>query len=146
MTATINVPGDGSRHLAAQSCSDIAASLLALMATLEISLEASRKSLLALDLAGLAARTREQVLLSRELAAVLNPVGGASDALPAPRGLAGELGSQQLHIEQIQVTAKRIIAGIQLQYALLARSRTKLRVMANMLAGPSAAYGPTFGK
>lgn len=145
MTATIDVPGDGGCDLAAQSRSDIAVSLLAVMATLEISLEASRKSLLALDLDGLAARTREQVLLSRELAAVLNPVGGASNTLSGPHRLA-ESRSQPLQIEQIRVAAKRVIAAIRLQYALLARSRTKLRVMANMLAGPSEAYGPTVGK
>jgi hypothetical protein len=119
-----------------------AGSLLRLMAALEASVEGSRKTLLALDLPELVSRTREQILLSRQLAAVLYEACGDGDALCRAAGLTGEFGSQQVEREQARTIAKRIIAAIRLQYALLARSRTKLRVMANMLAGTSAAYGP----
>jgi hypothetical protein len=119
----------------------IAGSLPVLMAALEAGLEESRKALLALDLAGLVKGTREQVLLSRELAAVLYE-NGQSAAVAGPPDLAGELGRQQMEIDQVRIMGRRIIGAIRLQHALLARSQSKLRVMANMRAGPSAAYGP----
>lgn len=112
------------------------------MAALESSLEGGRKALLALDLSGLGARTQEQILLCHELAAVLEQAGREGDALPGRLESAKGLGTLPLQLEEVQMMAKHIVSAVRLQCALLARSRTKLRVMANMLAGPGAAYGP----
>jgi len=99
----------------------LAAAPLALMRRLEASLGASREALLALDLAGMARATREQIVLLGELRA----------------GYAGASGSQDL-----RRSAQRILDAARLQSALLARAQRKLRVVASMLAGPSSTYKP----
>lgn len=138
MTATIRVPCYGkSGTVAKKFGGKSAGSLLALAAGLEASLEQSRKALLSLDLPAIVARTGEQILLSRELAVVLCQASGGLSASP---DLPEELQREKLQIEQVRVIAERIISAIRLQSALLVRLRTKLRVMANMLAGPSAVY------
>jgi hypothetical protein len=98
---------------------------LALLGELEASLDASRKALLALDLAGIELGTREQVGLLRKLEAVL----GRGTVQP---GLEDET----------RRSGQRILQAARLQWALLARARAKLRVLANMLAGQNVSYGP----
>jgi len=122
--------------------SPIAGPVLGLMAALEASLEGSRSALISLDVAGLAARTREQIGLSHELAAVLHQASGQIEPPSGMPDLSQPFAREQLQIESMRPIAHRIIFAIRLQSALLARLRIKLRVMANLLAGCSAAYGP----
>ena len=100
---------------------------LTLLRQLQASLSRSCTALLALDLAGIERGTREQVGLSQELAADLPRAG---------RELAG--GAR----EELRQNELGILQALRLQSALLARARCKLRVLVNMLAGPSASYGP----
>jgi hypothetical protein len=44
--------------------------------------------------------------------------------------------------EELRRSCQRVLEATRLQAALLARARTKLRVLANMLAGQSVNYGP----
>jgi hypothetical protein len=106
---------------------------LAVLCELEASLQASRKALLALDLAAIERGTSEQAGLIREFAALLRQSGenvrpGLSAGTPERR-------------ETFQQNAQRILEAARLQAALLARAQRKLRVLANMLAGPSVIYG-----
>lgn len=119
---------------------------LMLIGELEASLNASRKALLALDLAGIERETREQVRSIRKLEDVL----GRSMA-PRVRGMAKDRAlvrsgnSPELEPEperELRRSCHRVLEAARLQAALLARARTKLRVLANMLAGQSVTYGP----
>jgi hypothetical protein len=102
---------------------------LMLLGQLEASLEGSRKALLARDLAGIEAGTREQ----RALAGKIEAVTG--------KGIVA-LGSGLELKREVRESAKRVRAAARLQAALLVRARRQLRVLANVLAGPSANYGP----
>lgn len=117
-------------------------SLLASMAALERSLEESGKALVCLDLAGLVTRTREQVRLSREVAAMFDEARDNIDDWPGRSPSDGELEMARAQMAELRMTAERIRIAVRLQSALLARSQAKLRVMANMLASPSVSYGP----
>jgi hypothetical protein len=99
---------------------------LAVLRELEASLLASRRALLALDLGAIERGTREQAGLIREFDALLRP------------GLSAETPERQ---EAFRQSAQRILEASRLQAALLVRAQRKLRVLANMLAGPSASYG-----
>jgi hypothetical protein len=122
----------GSLNLSDRSADEAAlGSRLALMSRLETSLKAGLRALLALDLAGVERCTRELNSLGSELTALLKDAAtaervGAGDALEIGR----ELGRTQA----------RILDAIRLQSAVLKRAQAKLRVLANMLADPSAAY------
>jgi hypothetical protein len=107
-------------------------SRLALMSKLEASLEASLRALLALDLSEIERRTKEQAALSTELAAVRMQSPASSE--PAAAGKVSDL------FQESQSMEFRILDALRLQSAVLKRSQSKLRVMANMLADPSAAY------
>jgi hypothetical protein len=129
--------------------------VLRLMRELEASLDASRKVLLALDLAGIERETREQVELTRKLEAVLQPgaarpvhgtgpahcAGPAHGRRPAEEALFWSADSPELE-EEFRRCYSRILEATRLQAALLARAQSKLRVLANMLAGRSINYGP----
>jgi hypothetical protein len=119
---------------------------LAWMGKLEASLVGSHKALLALDLAGIEQRTVEQIGLLEEFATIWRPRERSrepehehkheheNDALDrAVRALELE--------KELRRRGKRILDAVRLQAALLARAQGKLRVLANMLAGPSADYG-----
>lgn len=106
---------------------ELAPTRLTLMRQLQASLAQSCKALLALDLAGIERGTREQVGLSQELAEGFARAG---------RELGGDEG------EELRQNELGVLQALRLQSALLARARCKLRVLANMLAGPSASYGP----
>jgi hypothetical protein len=97
-----------------------------LLRELEASLLGSRAALLALDLEGIERGTREQVDL----------VG----KLEANRRLGRALAGPEL-AEDFERCAARVGQAGRVQAALLARARAKLRVLANMLAGPSCDYG-----
>ncbi len=102
-----------------------------LLGALEASLLRSQKALLRLDLEGIHRGTREQVGLVAELAAIpMRCAGEPTDVL------AGE-------IRQGEV---RTLQAARVQAALLARGRAKLRMLANMLAGPGVNYGPFPGR
>jgi len=123
---------------------DLAAPRLALMLMhdLEASLHTSQKALLALDLAGIERGTREQVALIRKLEAALrrNAAPSASERRPGEdeaRSLpAGVHGLE----EELRLRRNKIREACRLQLALLVRARARLRVLANMLAGPSVNY------
>jgi hypothetical protein len=100
---------------------------LSLLGQLEASLNRSRKALLALDLAGIERGTAEQVCVIRELGAFLQ----LGTILPGS-GLE----------EDLRRSESRILQTARLQAALLVRARSKLRILGNMLAGPSSSYGP----
>ncbi|MGA9543177.1 MAG: hypothetical protein WBQ85_06400 [Candidatus Sulfotelmatobacter sp.] len=129
---------------------DRARSALTLVRDLEASLHASRNALLALDLAGIERETREQVRSIRKLEDVL-----ARSMAPRARGMTKERAlvrsgnspepepePQPEPQEELRRSCHRVLEAARLQAALLARARTKLRVMANMLAGQSVNYGP----
>ena len=120
---------------------------LILMGELEASLQASLKALLALDLANIENETRHQIGLIREFDAQLQASRAA-----AAREKSAEPGScgAQVAVPELEETLvrsqKRILDALRLQAALLARARCKLRVLANMLAGPSGPYGPLLAR
>ena len=116
----------------AKEFDELPTSCPALLSAIEVSLAGSRKALLGSDLAGIVMQTREQNRLSRELAAVLDEAGRGKAALSGPPE----------SCEDLRISANRIQYAIRVQSALLARSRTKLRVLANMQAGTSMGYGP----
>jgi hypothetical protein len=116
---------------------------LALARALEASLDGSRKALLEGDLAGIERGTSNQIGLLRGFAAVLQRAKGA----PATRRKPAEAGALEgAHArrleEELRHSENRSLDALRLQAALLVRARAKLRVLGNMLAGPSVPYGP----
>lgn len=107
---------------------------LAWMVELEASLRGSRKALMALDLAGIECRTSEQIGLIRKFDALRR--------LPVDDGASGLAVRAPELARELQSSGTRILEAARLQAALLARARSKLRILANMLAGPSVTYGP----
>lgn len=108
-------------------------SRLGTMTRLAASLERSRKALLALDLGAIEAGTREQLDLVRELELVSRR---SEDGGQGPSAYSPEI-EDRLRQSELQLRD-----SARLQAALLGRMRGKLRVLANMLAGPSVTYGP----
>jgi hypothetical protein len=120
-----------------------------LMRDLEASLEGSRKALLVLDLAGIEHGNSEQMRLLCEMAATLPRRGAAQDdgcsrfaGGAAEHRLTQEHERERERGKELCQSRDRILTATRLQGALLSRARTKLRVLANMLASPSADYGP----
>jgi len=109
---------------------------LALMRDLASSLEGSHKALVALDLAGLVRETAEQAALIRKLKAL------AAEGALRTRQAATSRAKNSSPVLDPEIThcAVRIREATRLQAALLARLQGKLRVLANMLAGPGATY------
>lgn len=143
MTSTIKAASCGNSRAGANKFGgELAGPLLAVMAALEASLAGSREALVSLDVAGLVSRNREQGLLSCELGPILGRARGEIEVLAGTPERSKELDQERLQIKQVRVVADRILFAVRTQSALLARLRTKLQVMANMLAGPSAVYGP----
>ncbi len=121
---------------------------VALMSELEASLRGGRKALLALDLPGIEHGTNEQAGLIREFEALLRrdtpaPARESQSGEEAKAGLIA--GSAELE-EELRRSVCRILEAARLQTALLARAQCKLRVLANVLAGPSVIYGPLLGR
>jgi hypothetical protein len=115
------------------------------MAELEASLLCSRKALLALDLAAIERQTDEQTDLVRRFEKLLG------DGMLAPASQVKKVKQETLSTanfcapsfgEEVRHNARRIAEAARLQAALLTRAQHKLRVLANMLAGPSVTYGP----
>jgi hypothetical protein len=115
-----------------------------LMGALEASLQRSRKALLALDLAEIEAGTSDQVGLLREFDALLQRGRAAALAADRPAELRGsDLPARSPELdEELRRSQNRILDCLRLQAALLKRTQSKLRVLANMLAGPTVSYGP----
>jgi len=129
--------------------------VLTLMRELKISLENSRKPLLALDLAGIVQGTGEQVSLVRKLDAALrrcrtahataNPSAEKNDSPQVMTVFPAQLDTPKLE-EEIWRCRGAILESIRLQAALLVRAQRKLRVLGNMMAGTSIDYGPLLAK
>lgn len=100
---------------------------LTMLSQLEASLHGSRKALLARDLARVEQETGEQRVLAGKIEAILQ-----QRIAPSGSGLE----------EDLKQSGKRVLAAGRLQAALLARAQRQLRVLVNMLADPSATYGP----
>lgn len=100
-------------------------SRLALLRELALSLSASRAALVALDLSRIEQGTREQIELSHRLTKDL--AGEDEGNVPEP----------ELEMSQAEDEVRQ---ALRLHAALLARVQIKLRVLANMLAGPSVNY------
>lgn len=107
---------------------DPLADRLALTRQIEASLHFRRKALLALDLMGIEAGTREQIFLAQALAGAMQRCGPACGS-PAPDRVAA-----------LRECQKRIRDEARLQAALLSRAQSKIRMLANVLAGPSVDY------
>lgn len=116
---------------------------LVLMVELEASLQASRKALLALDLANIECETKHQ----SDLIQRLNELGQqgitsmAAERSAEPGALCRQYSLPELERELGQ-SRNRILDALRLQAALLLRARGKLRILGNMLAGPTTPYGP----
>lgn len=117
---------------------------LRIMQELLSSLSASHESLVKLDLNGIEHGTRDQVSLSRKLGENLsaesaNVREGSGIAERAPAD-AGELRAAGLRAAELRQVESQVLQALRLQSALLGRARRKLRILANMLAGPSGNY------
>jgi hypothetical protein len=114
------------------------------MGELQTSLHGSRKALLALDLGGIERETSNQAVLIQEFDALLRR--GAL-APPAAEESAFDWSACTPELEEkLRRSVSRILDAVRLQAALLARAQGKLRVLANMLAGPSVLYGPLLAR
>ena len=109
-----------------------------LLAELEASFQVSQRALLARDVVGLEACTREQIRLRESLGILWSraaaPAPG-SDRAHSDLGLAAELRSAQM----------RVLHLGRIQGALLARAQRWLRMVSNLLAGPEGSYALSAG-
>ena len=132
---------------------------LKLLRELEASLRGSRQALLALDLAGIEQGTREQVGLVRELQRFPEPwmkmPGPGARLEQRSEGRENETRgtgtserpawSREMAAE-VRRSEEAVLQAARVQAALLARAQRKLRILANMLAGPTLNYGRLFAK
>jgi hypothetical protein len=117
---------------------------LAMLATLESSLAASQKALVALDLDRIRSATVEQMVLVQNIAAVFS-FDQATPAILQQPGRKHQRTSIPYHpepAEKLNQTAKRILDAARIQLALLSRLQRKLRVLSHALNGPSISYAP----
>jgi hypothetical protein len=116
---------------------------LAWMRHLFASLSASRTALLAMDLPALERATREQFVLSRELATFVRETRPSSayvrDSLLVH---APDAKHESTLTGELRRVESDVVQALLLQSALLVRMQRKIRVMANMLADRSLNYGP----
>jgi hypothetical protein len=115
--------------------------ILAILAKLEVSVVASQKAVLALDLSEIEQRTREQIELTRELSALLGGAQLIADAGTACGPSHAPVFSPTCELQkELRKRAVHVRDAVRLQLALLARAQRKLRALANALAGPATAY------
>jgi hypothetical protein len=132
---------------------------IAVTGELQASLERGRKAMLALDLEGIERETGKQAGLIREFESLQRPGAGtrASEKQEEEEKEADDdEGEQEEEFlfsaatpglrEKFRRHADRILEATRLQAALLARAQSKLRVLANILAGPSVIYSPLPGQ
>ena len=123
---------------------------LQLLRELEASLSGSRRALLALDLAGIEQGTREQVGLVRELERFPEremQIPRPAQELKKRMQESGEVPTCSQEVaEEVRRCEQSVLQAARVQAALLARARRKLRILANMLAGPSLNYSSLFAK
>lgn len=113
---------------------------LMLMGELEASLELSRKALLELDLLKIESETQRQASWIQKFHALMQPAVVPMERSAVPNALRGFLPFAEAE-QECKRSQARIFDALRLQAALLARARAKLRVLGNMLAGPTAPYG-----
>jgi hypothetical protein len=113
---------------------------LELLRELEASLLRSRKALLALDLTGIEQGTREQIGLVRAMAS-----SGQLEIKMRTEKNDSLADSQEIATELKRCVA-RVLQASRVQAALLDRMQRKLRILGNMLAGPSSIYGCLLAK
>jgi hypothetical protein len=116
---------------------------LVLMGELEASLQSSQKALLALDLAKIECETKYQADLIQRFDALgrQSMTSRAAEKSAEPGALGSSFPLPELE-QELRRSQTRILDALRLQTALLLRARAKLNVLGNMLAGPSAPYGP----
>lgn len=121
---------------------ELAQARLAALGELECSLEATQKALLARDLARIEQETREQMRLQRAFAILTAPV-----AAPAGDPANGDVRIQERAqlLSALHSAEMRVLHLARVQAALLARAQRTARMIANLLAGPHAAYGANPG-
>lgn len=106
---------------------------LALLRTLEVSLQNSQKALLARDVGHLEELTREQLrlraLLTLARAENENLAGAETSTNPEPAAA-------------MRAAAKRVMHLGRIQQALLDRAQRSLRTLSHRIAGVSATYNP----
>jgi hypothetical protein len=135
LTHAVRSPSQFSRCNAVE----IARANLAILENLEVSLQASQKALLARDLESIEFGIREQMRLLRAFELAQAAQAKLADSLAAgssrpsgPVSLAEELTSER----------KNVLHLARVQAALLARAERSIKMIANLLAGPAAIYGP----
>jgi hypothetical protein len=126
---------------------DWVAARVRLMAELEASLHCSREALLALDLVAIERQTDEQAILVRKFEELLREgmLRQASQPQDEKDTPSAARQSSPGWEEELRRKATRIVEATRLQAALLTRAQCKLRILANVLAGPSVIYGPFRG-
>ena len=112
-------------------------SCITLFCELETSLEGSRKALLALDLASLESGTREQAGLIMRFEPLWRQREEYRTFIEPANIKPANASAWQAELTHC---AHRVREATRVQAALLARAQAKLRVLGNMLAGPSATY------
>jgi hypothetical protein len=124
---------------------------------LQASLSGSREALLALDLDGIEQGTREQIGLSIKLAEdIARAKRKRREEFGLPLEVVGEIKreiKQEMKPEieprmreELRQSQLGVVQALRLQSALLVRAQWKLRVLSNMLAGPSVNYGPPIAR
>jgi hypothetical protein len=111
-----------------------------LLCELEVGLKNSQKVLLSGDASGLEIQTREQNRLLAELWKIDSLAQAASSTRQAGNSQLRPAAEDSDIAVELQAAAARILHAGRVQAALLARARQRLRMIANVLAGPQAAY------
>lgn len=107
---------------------------------LEESLERGLRALLDLNCAELERETAEQRRFVLQFNDVLQRC--AQNSRVDSGGVNPKSQPERELIEEIRLRQARVWQAARLQAAVLTRAQSKLRMLAQMLAGPSAAYGP----
>lgn len=139
ISATALASADALERVALERVENSSRRRLALMRQLQASLAGSRKALLELDLAGIGRGTGEQIELNRMLAEEIQRDREPS-AIPKRETFKKECASGTE--EELRQSERDVLHALRLQAVLLARMRSKLCVLANMLADRSVNYGP----
>jgi hypothetical protein len=120
---------------------ELAASSLALVQELEVSLERSQRALLARDLRGIEQGTLEQTRLQQKLA-MLWPEA-ASEKRRDKNAAAVTACVGKLDVDAALLAAQRRVLHLgRVQASLLARAQQSLKMISYLAAGPQTTYGP----
>jgi hypothetical protein len=134
--------------------------VLGLLLELEASLKTSQRALLTRDLASIEQGTREQTRLVGSLSIVSAPIAAqlaahlAGDPHQIATALSNPAHRSRVRLDsrlsaqvssQVNAASIRILYLGRVQAALLVRARQCLRMLAHLVAGPQAGYGPPHG-